>query len=525
MIPANAVVRTFLILLAVLYCSVQQAHSATDRYDLVYTWNSNLESVLDYKQELEALFDNGAAKHLKVVGRGKEFGVIYDTNGSAKDVIVEIARQGQILRQAGLEEAWAVEDKGYHELYNVSYGLGPNLDALKKTYKKIYTYLGKDVGKDLFIEKTSAENYTLIYRRRGDQRSTVAVAKRHGKTLRKKGIRTSITPENNNEVVYGESSLLNDSGEVTTALAKTTRPKKAEEAKTPSTKSLPKLTRKADKSVKNVSRKPSQAKPVRLATDSSVEENVENLIKRMRRKGKIRRDEKTSWMVYDLEKDRSLVDINANQLFQAASMIKPFVGLAFFHQVKQGKLIYGPKSRRMMEAMIQRSSNSATNWIMRQVGGPASCQKILRNRYGHIFKNTVIKEYIPAGGRTYKNSALPSDYIRFLRSLWNKELPYGKELRRVMALPGRDRLYHGTPIPQGTLVYNKTGSTAHLIGDMGILAPKTVQGKRYPYAIVGIIERSSRPSNYGSWMLARSNVIREVSTLIYKEMKRQHRLM
>ena len=61
-----------------------------------------------------------------------------------------------------------------------------------------------------------------------------------------------------------------------------------------------------------------------------------------------------------------------------------------------------------------------------------------------------------------------------------------------MALPGRDRLYHGTSIPKGTLVYNKTGSTAHLIGDMGILVPKTKKGGRFPYVIVGIIERRSK---------------------------------
>ena len=94
-----------------------------------------------------------------------------------------------------------------------------------------------------------------------------------------------------------------------------------------------------------------------------------------------------------------------------------------------------------------------------------------------------------------------------------------------MALPGGDRLYHGTPIPQGTLVYNKTGSTAHLCGDMGILAPRAKNGRRYPYAIVGIIERRSRPSYYGRWQMARSNVIRQVSTMVYKEMKKKYQLL
>ena len=92
-------------------------------------------------------------------------------------------------------------------------------------------------------------------------------------------------------------------------------------------------------------------------------------------------------------------------------------------------------------------------------------------------------------------------------------------------MPGRDRLYHGTPIPKGTLVYNKTGSTGHLIGDMGILVPKTKKGGRFPYVIVGIIERRSKARNYGQWADSRSRVIREVSTLVYKELKKEHQLL
>ncbi len=229
-------------------------------------------------------------------------------------------------------------------------------------------------------------------------------------------------------------------------------------------------------------------------------------------------------MVYDLNRNVSLVDINADLPFQAASMIKPFIALSFFHKVTEGALKYGPTSRRKMEAMIQHSSNSATNWVMRQVGGPASCQRLLTRHYRHLFKQLHIVEYIPKGGRTYQNKALPSDYIRFLRALWNNELPHGKEIRRLMSLPGRDRLYHGTPIPQGTLVYNKTGTTAHLCGDMGILAPKTRNSSRYPYAIVGIIERSSRPSNYKHWMQSRGSVIREISTFVYKDLKKKYAL-
>lgn len=265
--------------------------------------------------------------------------------------------------------------------------------------------------------------------------------------------------------------------------------------------------------------------PVKVQQQTELERNIQEFLISQREKGKISRDEDTGWMVYDLIRDEGLININADHVFQAASMIKPFVALAFFHQVQKGKLQYTPEGRRKMEAMIQHSNNDATNWIMRRVGGPLQCEIILKSSYGHILKRTEIKEYIPAGGRTYRNTALPSDYIRFLSALWKKNLPYDSELRRLMALPGRDRLYDGTPIPHGTEIYNKTGTTAHLCGDMGIIVTHTQNGQQYPYAFVGIIERRSRASDYGHWMHTRGDVIREVSTLVYQEMKKQHKLL
>ena len=57
-----------------------------------------------------------------------------------------------------------------------------------------------------------------------------------------------------------------------------------------------------------------------------------------------------------------------------------------------------------------------------------------------------------------------------------------------MALPGSDRIYTGPrEIPKGAKVYNKTGSTARLCGDMGILSIQGRVGKRYPYTVIGVI--------------------------------------
>ncbi len=514
--------------------------SQSVQYDIAYIWDDDLNNVLDYQNQLEETLGAEVASHLRIVGRQQGgYGIIYDHNGTALSSAQLMIQHSEILRSEGLAECFAVEDSGYYQLFNVSYGLGPNLEDMKKRYARVYNYLGNEVGKNLFIEQTNSNNYTLIYRRRGDRSSTYKVAKKHARLLKSKKITTTIIAEKNHPVVFGESSHLDDEQSTgTDQVADVAEPDAPTEPPAPSVPPAPAVPPAQTKAPAQVLSSVAKTRPpaqqpaavarhesVLPAADGDFEASIERFIKELRQKGKLAGDEKTGWMVYDLTTGRSLVDINADQVFQAASMIKPFVALAFFHKVQEGSLAYGPKSRRNMELMIQRSDNSATNWVMRMAGGPAECDRLLRAHYGYIFQKTEIVEYIPAGGRTYKNSAQPSDYIRFLKALWNNELPYGKEIRRLMSLPGRDRLYNGTPIPQGTLVYNKTGSTAHLCGDMGILVAKDKRGRRYPYALVGIIERDSRASNYGNWMLTRGNVIRQVSTLVYKEMKRQYKLL
>jgi beta-lactamase class A len=513
----------FLIQVIALTCdfNIDASAASKDKYDIIYILTKDLERVLDYKEELNSVFDAKVLTKVKIVGRGDEYALIYDGNDSARTVTHTLIKHAQLLEEAGLDEPYATKEQNFHSLYNVSYGMGLNLEPLKKKYEQIYGCLGEEVKNDLYIEKTDYGNYTLIYRRRGDKASTTRVAKRHAKIMRSKRITTSITTENNNMVVYGESSLIDDVGPekpIVCQLPATDTPTTTHTTTPP----IPEKIVAVSKVIKEIS----PLAPVISSSDvSKIERSIEKYINGLRKEGRIAKDESTGWMVYDLEKNESIIDINADQEFQAASMIKPFIALAFFHQVKTGKLQYGPRSRRKLEAMIQRSNNSATNWVMHQVGGPRTCDAILKRHYSKIFKKTEIKEYIPAGGRTYLNSAPPSDYVRFLRALWNKDLPEGKEIRRLMALPGRDRIYQGTSIPKGTLVYNKTGTTGHLIGDMGILVPKTKNGGRFPYVIVGIIERRSKASSYGQWMNSRGRVIREVSTLVYEEMKKEHQLL
>jgi len=495
-----------------------KAAARNSRYDVLYIWDKDLNNLLDYKEELTKLLGSGVTKKLRIIKNKDQYGIIYDRNGTAISSAKVAIRHNAILNTAGMGYARAIKDEGYSELYNVCYGHGPNLASLKKKYRAIYRYLGGDVGKDLYIEKTDDGKYTLIYRRQADRRSTMTVARRHSKLLRRKRISASITREENNEVVFGESSFLDGQEKDVPEEITPQEPKPVQVAKAQTQPQEPCFLNECKK-------KKVQEKERVVTGRNNLEKRLEKYIKDLRRRGKVAKDEKTGWLVIDLTKGQTIVDINVDSPYQAASMIKPFIALAFFHKVQEGRLVYGPKSRKKMAAMIQHSSNAATNWVLKQVGGPRAAQRILKKHYSHLLHETSIVEYIPRNGRTYRNKASAKDYGRFLVALWQKKLPRGKELRRLMALPGRDRLYYGTPIPRGTLVYNKTGTTAKLCGDMGILAPRAKNGRRYPYVVVGIIEKQHKARNYGRWMMTRSNVIRGASSLIYKEMKQNYNLL
>ncbi len=268
-----------------------------------------------------------------------------------------------------------------------------------------------------------------------------------------------------------------------------------------------------------------RAKSKRKQRNQNLEAAVEQYVKRLRRTGKIAPDERTAWSVYDFTSGRKLVDINEDIQFQAASLVKPFFALAFFQEVRSGRLKYGRKSRRHLQRMIQNSNNFSTNWIIRRVGGPGAVQRLLKRHCPGIFQDTTIVEYIPPGGRTYRNKASVHDYSRFLYALWKEDLPRASEIKRLMALPGPDRLSSGIrAIPRGTKVYNKTGSTARLCGDMGILILRGKDGKRYPYTLVGVIEKRQRARSYTSWLRSRGNIIRRVSEIVYRGISQQHNL-
>jgi beta-lactamase class A len=59
---------------------------------------------------------------------------------------------------------------------------------------------------------------------------------------------------------------------------------------------------------------------------------------------------------------------------------------------------------------------------------------------------------------------------------------------------------------------------------MGILNVKGADGKWYPYTVIGIIEKGRKARNYTSWIRSRGDIIRDVSSIVYQGIARNHNI-
>lgn len=277
------------------------------------------------------------------------------------------------------------------------------------------------------------------------------------------------------------------------------------------------------------------ALPAMAARTPALEYQVNAYIQQLRRAGRIPSNEQTAWSVYDFTARHKLVSINENRPMQSASMIKPFLAQAYFfrHDENDHRYPYDELIRVRMTEMIQDSNNGAADFFINRIGinrpppqRPRVVERVLKRHAASIFRQTSIVEYIPRDGRTYRNRASAHDYSRFLYAMWNDRLPFASEIKHYMGLPNRDRIQDGaSTVPDSARLYHKTGSTAHVCGDMGILVAPGHNGKSYPYIFVGIIEKDERALDYGDWIRDRGNVIREVSDLVYNFMRQRYRLV
>lgn len=263
--------------------------------------------------------------------------------------------------------------------------------------------------------------------------------------------------------------------------------------------------------------------------DNSLQHAVSQRIRQMRQQGLISADEKTAWIVSDLRQNRTIVALNADAPLQAASMVKPLIIQAYLmcHYNKDPVLYpLSPRVMNEMREMIVTSNNEFTNHIIKRLGGPQGVQWMLKKEAPQVFRDIQIVEYIPEGGKTYRNRASAADYDRFLQALWQKRLPGADQLLAMMAIPNNDRIRTKTQfVPQTATVYDKTGSTSMCCGNTGIIQCRDASGSQFPYTFTGIIEKSTRVDNYASWITGRSNRMREISDLVYQHFARIYRLV
>jgi len=187
----------------------------------------------------------------------------------------------------------------------------------------------------------------------------------------------------------------------------------------------------------------------------------------------------------DLSTGRS-ISFNANQPFPMASTMKIAVAAAYLTEVDAGRrglgdLVGGTSAVALMDAMITRSDNRATDLLIETLGGPAHVDRWLR---GHglteIRVDRTIAQLLSARRdlRDVRDSSTPTAMLGLLRLI-----DTGTSLRpgsRSLLLDMMRRCRTGSNrirgiLPPGATVEHKTGTLSGYTGDVGYLTSPSGQ--------------------------------------------------
>jgi beta-lactamase class A len=258
--------------------------------------------------------------------------------------------------------------------------------------------------------------------------------------------------------------------------------------------------------------------------DGPLHEAVEQEIRYLRNSRRLQPGDEISIQIFDLADNKMLVDINGDQIRNAASVIKPYVMLAVYEQVARQELNETPDITRQVHRMITISDNHATNALIRHLGQGDYQQGIviinaLVRKYG--FQQTVVRELIPDGGKTYGNRTSAADATLFFKLLYEQKLVnphYSQKMTDVLLKNVHRRIKTQQIIQDGAAVADKTGYVRGLNADCGIVFQKNQQGKGHDYVLSIFIENKDRPAD-GAWGRRKSEVIRYLSDRIYLNLK------
>ena len=175
-----------------------------------------------------------------------------------------------------------------------------------------------------------------------------------------------------------------------------------------------------------------------------------------------------------------LVSINGSEPFPMASTVKIAIAANYLAQVEHGRrslndTIRGQSASKLMEAMIIRSDNHATDVLLADLGGPATVQAWLsQNKLGGLRIDRNIAQLLRAKRdlRDIRDSSTPEAMVDLLSRLDKGKLlnPWSRaHLLGLMSRckTGKNRI-RGM-LPFGTHVENKTGTLSGLTTDVGYI--------------------------------------------------------
>jgi beta-lactamase class A len=176
----------------------------------------------------------------------------------------------------------------------------------------------------------------------------------------------------------------------------------------------------------------------------------------------------------------STISFNGHQAFPMASTMKIAVAAAYLAEVDAGRRsldeeIAGQPASRLMDVMITRSDNRATDLLMNTLGGPAAIDGWLRaHKLAGIRVDRTIAQLLRDRRdlRDIRDSSTPTAMLGLLRVIDSGDAL--KPQSRALLLDMMRRCATGSNrirgiLPEGAKVEHKTGTLSGYTGDVGFL--------------------------------------------------------
>lgn len=179
-------------------------------------------------------------------------------------------------------------------------------------------------------------------------------------------------------------------------------------------------------------------------------------------------------------KTGEMVSVNGNEPFPMASTVKIAIAANYLAQVEHGRrslddMIGGRSAAKLMETMLIRSDNHATDLLLRNLGGPRTVQAWMTQQgvTGLRVDRTIDQLLRDRRDlRDVRDSSTPEAMVELLQRLDSGQLlnPSSRAyLFNLMSrcITGKNRI-RGL-LPTGTPVENKTGTLSGLSTDVGFI--------------------------------------------------------